>query len=114
MRVIIAGSRNIKNKALVYQVIAESKFEITEVVTGCAQGVDGTGEQYAIEQDIPIKEFRANWELHMRAASFIRNREMAKYSDALIAVWDGKSKGTKNMIEVAREYGLKVFVHILE
>jgi hypothetical protein len=50
-----------------------------------------------------VKEFPANWVEHGRAAGPIRNGQMADYADALIAVWDGKSKGTGNMINQARE-----------
>ena len=54
--------------------------------------------------------YPADWERHGRAAGPIRNEEMAEVSDALIAFWDGKSRGTKSMIEIAMRKGLQVAV----
>lgn len=110
MKTIIAGSRSITDKALVYQAVKESDFDITEVVSGGAKGVDKLGEQYAIECLIPIKLFRANWNKFGHAAGPLRNIEMAKYAEALIAIWNGTSTGTAHMIDQARRHGLKVFV----
>ena len=110
MKVIIAGSRGITDYDTVWRAIKESKFTITEVVSGGANGVDKLGEKYAVRNDIPLKVFLADWKKKKASAGIIRNAEMAKYADALIAVWDGKSPGTKNMIEVAERKGLKVYV----
>lgn len=111
MKVIIAGGRDITDPALVFEAIRASGFEIGEVVSGGAKGVDSIGEDWAIANGRPIKWFHADWTKHGRAAGPIRNRQMAEYADALIAVWDGKSRGTKNMIEEATRRGLKVYVH---
>lgn len=110
VKVIIAGSRGVTDYDEVCRAIKESEFEITEVVSGGAIGVDKFGEKYAVRNDIPIKVFLADWEKKKAAAGIIRNAEMAKYAEALIAVWDGASPGTKNMIETAKKKGLKVFV----
>lgn len=119
MKVIIAGSRGIgitdtgkqsRDFSIIKEVVEKSKFEITELVSGGARGVDTLGEYYANANDIPIKQFLPDWEKKKAAAGMIRNAEMAKYADALIAIWDGESRGTKNMIEVAERKGLKVFV----
>lgn len=74
-------------------------FNNLEMVTGTAKGADQVPYYYNYWQGVPIKEFPADWDKHGKAAGFIRNRQMAEYSDALIAFWDGKSRGTKNMIE---------------
>ncbi len=110
MKVIIAGGRDITDYSLIEIAINESGFIIDEVVSGGATGVDTLAIKYAIEKGIPSKVFHADWKKHQRAAGPIRNREMAEYSDALIAIWDGKSRGTKNMIEEAKRKGLKVVV----
>jgi hypothetical protein len=110
MKVIIAGSRGITDEQTIFNAIKNSGFEITEVVSGGAIGVDKFGEKYANRYDIPLKVFLPDWEKKKSAAGIIRNAEMARYADALIAVWDGESKGTKNMIEVAERKGLKVYV----
>ena len=85
-------------------------WDVTEVVSGTARGVDSLGEQWAKTQNIPIKRFPADWNTHGRAAGHIRNAEMANYAEALVALWDGQSRGTKNMIASAQKKGLKVFV----
>lgn len=114
MNVIIAGGREYHNYETLLEAIEEAQFEITTVVSGGAKGVDALGEQYAEEQDLNLKIFRADWETHGRAAGPIRNRKMAENADALIAVWDGKSRGTKNMIETAQKLGLLVYVKRVE
>lgn len=114
MKVIIAGSRNIEDYDVVELAVLQSKFEdITEVVSGCARGVDFLGEQWALNNNIPIRSFPAEWGLYGKSAGYIRNGKMAQYADALIAVWDGKSRGTKHMIDLAKERNLLVYVHIV-
>jgi len=112
MRVIIAGSRTIDDYALLETTIEESgwKDQISVVVYGGAKGVDSLGLGYAMSNDIPVSSFLADWERYGTAAGPIRNEQMAKNADALIAIWDGISKGTKNMIDTAKKYHLKVFV----
>jgi hypothetical protein len=99
MKVIIAGSRNVDDYKLVAETIRRSGYTITEIVSGCAVGVDRLGEQWARANDIPIKEMPANWNMFGKIAGSIRNRDMAIYADAAIIIWDGESKGTRNMIE---------------
>ena len=108
MRVIIAGTRSITDYATVVKAIEESGFEVTEVLTGCARGVDLLGERYAKERGIPYRRFPADWKRDGKAANAIRNRRMAENADALIAVWDGRSSGTANAIEEAQRLGLPV------
>jgi len=110
MKTIIAGSRYITNYTLVADAVRGSRIPITEVVSGCAKGVDTLGEQWASWNKIPLKKFPADWSKHGRAAGPIRNQEMADYADALIAIPSESSVGTKDMIHKARKAGLSVFV----
>lgn len=110
MRVIIAGSRFITNYDLVVDAVKESGFNITEVVCGAANGVDSLGERYAKENNIKLSYFYADWKGLGKRAGNARNEQMGNYSDALIAVWDGKSPGTKHMINYAKKKKLKVYV----
>lgn len=110
MKVIIAGSRSISSLGTVEDAVRRSGFSITEVVSGAARGVDRLGEQWAEREGIAVKRFPADWEAYGKSAGFIRNRQMGDYADALIAIWDGKSKGTKGMIDYAMKRGLRVFV----
>lgn len=99
MKVIIAGSRKIDDYKLVVDTITKSGYDITEVVSGCATGVDRLGEQWARANNIPITEMPADWNRYGRSAGPYRNRAMAEYADAAIVIWDGESRGTRNMIE---------------
>lgn len=114
MKVIIAGGRDFTNYALVEEAIKRSAFEITQVVSGNAKGVDTLGEVWALANNVPVEAFPADWATHGRAAGPIRNREMADYADALIAIWDGESKGTANMIMQARNKKLNVFIYLVK
>lgn len=110
MRVIIAGSRTIREQAVVDAAVADSGFDVTEVVCGGAGGVDTLGACWATTRGIPVTMMLADWRKNGRGAGIFRNREMAGYADALVAVWDGKSRGTANMIEEMR--ALNRLVHV--
>lgn len=112
MKVIIAGGRDVKDAFnLVSLATSHCGFEITEVVSGGAKGVDEAGERWAILNDLPVKRFPADWAKNGKSAGPIRNRQMADYADALVAVWDGKSPGTENMINTAEKLMLQVYVY---
>lgn len=113
MRTIIAGSRNITDYDAVLEAIKDSGFKITEVLCGGAPGPDMLGEMWALTRGIPRKYFPADWRGLGLKAGPIRNEQMAQNADALIAVWDGGSRGTGHMIGTARKYGLKVYVKIV-
>jgi hypothetical protein len=110
MKVIIAGGRDYHNYDTLVEAIKEAQFEISTVVSGGAKGVDALGEQYAENMNLQLNVYAADWERHGRAAGPIRNRKMAENAEALIAIWDGESRGTKNMIETATKLGLLVYV----
>lgn len=110
MKLIIAGGRDIHDYSLVLSGLEESQFKPTTIVSGGAKGVDALGEQYAESMNLQLHIYPADWQTHGRAAGPIRNRKMAENADALLAIWDGKSKGTKNMIETATKLGLQVYV----
>lgn len=112
MRCIIAGSRTVTLEDVI-QAVAACPFteEITEVVSGCARGADHYGEMVAEETNTPVKKFPAEWDIYGKRAGYIRNQKMAEYADAVIAVWDGKSNGTKDMIQRAKDNDLKLYIH---
>jgi YspA, cpYpsA-related SLOG family len=101
MKTIIAGMRDFDDYRPVMRAIKKAALigiTIDELVCGMAPGVDTTGYFFAKMARIPIKEFPADWDGKGNAAGPIRNQQMAEYADALIAVWDGNSKGTRDMI----------------
>jgi len=110
MRVIVAGSRTCKKYPIVKEAIELSGFKPTLIISGTATGADRFGEKWAAENNIPVELFPADWS-QGKGAGYRRNEEMASKADALVCCWDGKSKGSKHMIDIAKRVGLKVFVH---
>lgn len=105
-KVIVAGGRQFSNYELLKQSLThvlKERLPNVEIVCGKARGADTLGEQYAKELGLPVKYFPADWNTHGRAAGYRRNKEMAIYSDACVVFWDGISKGSKYMIDLAKE-----------
>lgn len=109
-RVIIAGGRDFDDyqllKATMDKLLCNITDEIT-VVCGQAKGADTLGEQYAMEKGYTIDYYPAQWKLYGKRAGYLRNEQMAQNADALAAFWNGESRGTKNMIELAKRYALR-------
>lgn len=133
MKVIIAGSRSITNiKVVIKTIVSFYEFfsGIDEVVSGHAKGVDRLGEEWAKVHNIPIKLFPTKWDdldslgavikinsegkKYNTMAGFQRNRKRGEYADALIAIWDGKSKGTQHMIGVMELLGKPRFIYRID
>ena len=113
MKVIIAGSRNFKDfqklKKECDQFFQDQKN--IEIVSGCHyKGADKLGIQYVIEKGFNLIKFPAEWNKLGKAAGPKRNKEMAMFADALIAFWDVRSRGTQNMMQLAKQKGLMVKV----
>ena len=113
MNVIIAGSRSITDLSVIRKAVADSRFDIDIIVSGCAPGVDSTAEALATELHAYIRRFPADWKKFGKRAGYLRNTQMAEYADALIAIWDGKSPGTKHMLNIAKKHDLEVHLHIV-
>ena len=115
-KVIIAGGRDFDD----YETLCRTcdfmlqRKDDVEIVCGMARGADLLGKRYAGERGFRVAEFPADWDTHGKSAGFIRNRQMAEYADALIAFWDGKSRGTASMISLSRELTLPVKIHRYE
>jgi hypothetical protein len=113
MRIIIAGGRDFDD----YPALEKYCDQVIlvycdpEIVSGGARGADRLGEEYAEKRGLPIRRFPADWDAHGRRAGFLRNAQMARYADVLIAFWDGKSKGTQHMIGEASRNGLETFIY---
>lgn len=109
MRTIIAGSRDFNDVDIFASEMKAFEKYITTVVCGGARGADDMGRRWAIENNIYVHMFPANWKKYGKSAGIRRNVEMAKNADALIAFWDGKSVGTKHMIDEAKKRNLKLY-----
>lgn len=114
MNLIIAGGRDFNNYLLLedklIKLLSATPLGTITVLCGMAKGADSLGKRWAIFNGVKIKEFPADWGKYGKAAGHIRNKQMAEEATHLVAFWDGKSKGTKNMIETAQNMGLQVRV----
>jgi hypothetical protein len=108
MKTIIAGSRDICHtsnfirKAIFHYLDQFKEWEITEVVSGTANGPDIIGELWAQKNFLPYRQFPAQWAKYGNKAGPLRNQDMADYADACICFWDGESRGTQDMMIRAR------------
>lgn len=117
-RVIVAGTREFDNYLLLRMKLTDYLSPIPneeiEIISGTARGADKLGEQYANDHNLKCIKFPADWNTYGKSAGYIRNAEMAKYASqehgVLFAFWDGKSKGTKHMIDLAYKYNLETYV----
>lgn len=133
MKVIIAGSRHLnpfkffsaqrRGEAThkLYQIISkhlahlESELgqPVTEIVCGKAAGIDTVGEAWAISNGIRVAEFPAEWELG-KHAGMLRNAQMAEYADAALVIWDGKSKGSADMLKQMHRLAKPVAIYEMD
>jgi len=111
MRTIIAGTRTATERYTFIGVMSCPWLDkVTTVLSGMAPGADTHGAKMARENGFAIEEYPADWKAHGKAAGPIRNQQMVDRADALIAVWDGKSAGTSDVIARAKAKGLWVHV----
>lgn len=114
-KVIIAGSRGFSNYKLLREqcnkyLREKRKTSNVIIVSGHARGADTLGEKYAQDEGFALEIYPAQWKKLGKQAGYRRNEQMAEVADALIAFWDGSSKGTKHMIDIMNEKNLLVRV----
>lgn len=107
-RVVIAGSRTILDRLMVCNHLdkilgAKIQTHAVTIISGCAKGPDTIGAEWAIVKELPVEYVRANWEKFGKQAGMLRNQIMNNGCDAVIAFHDGKSSGTANMIQIAKQ-----------
>ena len=117
-RVVIAGCRDYNNydeaKAFIDSCISNiRKQNKIIIVSGGARGADALGERYAWENGFEIERHPADWEKHGKSAGPIRNKEMAQIADYVICFWDKRSRGTKSMIDFAKEHNKPIRIKII-
>lgn len=122
-RIIVAGTRDFNNYEMLNAELSDFLNNILddvepqsdiEFISGTANGADALGEKFARSRGYSLRLFPAYWNKYGKAAGPIRNKQMAEYASeehgVLFAFWDGKSRGSKNMIELANTYGLEVHI----
>lgn len=118
MKLCVCGSRNLKEDfdlEYLHSIIID-KFgsSVTEIVSGCAKGADTVGELYAAKYNLILTKFPARWSEFGRKAGILRNIEMSDYSNYILALWDGISRGTKHNILYSRNCNKHIEVVILD
>jgi hypothetical protein len=115
IRLVICGSRSIRDQDLVEHLIelyatelSENGKFVSEVIEGGAKGVDEIAGLWACKKNIPVTVIEPQWRIHGLAAGPIRNEEMVKLGDAVIAIWNGRSRGTASTINYAKKHGKPV------
>lgn len=114
MKLAIIGSRDIKERALVENIISQvyvkSKNKIDEIITGGAKGVDKIAEDFAKKRGIKCTIILPNYKRYQRSAPIIRNNQILQECNGVLVIWDGKSKGTEYTINKAKREEKKIFV----
>lgn len=116
-KVIVAGGRDFED----YEYMSAKLDELfwlsdnfdenpIKIISGMAEGADMLAIRYADEHELTKILFPANWKSHPRMAGILRNEDMLTIATHLVAFWDGKSHGTKHIIDIAREKGIPVWV----
>lgn len=109
MKVIVAGSRTFTDYPILRDALDMLSDETDiEIVSGTARGADSMGERWARDNNKAIHRFVPDWDGLGKSAGYRRNEDMAKFADAVICFWDGESRGTKHMIDLAKQYKLKL------
>ena len=104
MRLAIIGSREFNNKKLLTDSLLPYLFNTTLVVSGGARGADKMGEDWAKSHGIDTLIFPAEWDKYGKRAGFIRNEDIIKNADFVIAFWDYQSRGTAHSISLCEKY----------
>ena len=115
MKIVVFGGRDFTNRSWMLSCLVELQTEgiITpdvELICGRARGADNTAYDLFKEAGANIHEFPADWEFYGKRAGFVRNKEMAALADVGLGFWDGKSKGTKHMIDEMKRLNKPLYV----
>ena len=110
MRVAVIGSRGITVENL-QDYLPEGT---TEIISGGSKGVDTCAREYAVANNIPLTEFKPEYDRYGRGAPLKRNITIIENADIVLAFWDGKSRGTKYVIDACEERQIPVKVYIME
>ena len=111
MKIIVAGGRDFADKKLLADALSCIIWDETTIISGCAKGADTLAIEYANAHEMDLIRVHADWDKYGKSAGVRRNEEMAKVADTLVAFWDGKSRGTKDMIHKALTHGLELHVY---
>ena len=101
MKLLIAGSRSITD----FDLTPYIPDDVTEIISGGADGIDTLAEKYADEHKLSKHILRPEYSKYGKAAPILRNHVMVDLADAVLVIWDGKSRGTRSTVNYAKEKG---------
>ncbi len=110
MKLAIIGSRGLNN----VEIANYLPQEVSEIVSGGANGVDLLARKLAQEKGIQLIEFLPNYSRYGKGAPLVRNEEIAAYADEALVFWDGRSRGTAHILRLFEKLHKKVTLHIVE
>lgn len=114
MRLLVCGSRGWADRAYLYGVLdgIHASQDVTVVIEGEASGADGMARDWAVGRRIVTVPFLAKWAEHGRSAGVRRNEAMLTHGkpELVVAFWDGKSRGTADMIGRARASEIECWI----
>jgi len=114
IKIIIAGGRDYTDVSAMevgfLKHFNKYRNDQVEIVSGMARGADSVGVELAMKYDLVVHEYPALWHMYGRSAGYKRNVHMAENATHLLAFWDGMSKGTEHMINIAKRMGLKTII----
>ena len=110
MRIGVIGSRAFNDVELLNRELDKYLDKVSVIVSGGAKGADKLGEMWALQNNITTEIFDPEFKSFGRGAYRMRNIEIVRNSDLIIAFWDGKSKGTDQTVGIAKKAGVPVMV----
>lgn len=109
-KIVVAGGRTYTNTGMVFICLEKIVQKGDVIISGHAKGVDMMGELYAQKNNLACEIYPAEWDKYGRSAGPRRNEQMAQVADKVVVFWNFKSRGTKNMVEMAKKYKKELFI----
>jgi len=113
-RIVIAGSRTCRSTGVLKKALRVCGWKPSVILCGEALGADQLGKRYAVSKGLHVESFPADWKSKGKGAGMIRNLEMLKRADGLIALWDGRSPGTRHIIHSAKALNIPTHVQLFD
>lgn len=98
-----------KVKNILKRAIAKHNFPITEIISPHYSGVDMLGEEYASENNIPVKQFLMDWSIGITYIR-MRNQRMNHYSESIIFICSDLNKTKMDIVNMGLEFNKNITV----
>ena len=110
MKVAVIGSRGL----LIDDLGNYLPEETTEIISGGARGVDTCAREYALRHGLKLTEYLPEYSRYGRGAPLKRNITIIKNADLVLAFWDGKSRGTRYVIDSCKKRNIPVKIYMID